>query len=150
MAAYPRPCAAAAIEEGPMPLTVACQMDPIDRIDILGDSTFALLLESQRRGHSLFYYTPPNLSLLAGRLIARGSTLQVEDKAGAHYRLSRPRTEDLAELDVVLLRQDPPFDMSYITTTHLLERIHPKTLVVNDPAHVRNAPEKVFVPTSST
>ena len=128
-----------------MPLTVACQMDPIDRIDIQGDSTFALLLEGQRRGHKLFYYTPPNLSLLAGRLIARGSTLQVEDKAGAHYRLSEPRTEDLAQLDVVLLRQDPPFDMSYITTTHLLERIHPKTLVVNDPAHVRNAPEKVFV-----
>ena len=128
-----------------MPLTVACQMDPIDRIDIHGDSTFALLLEAQRRGHALFYYTPPNLSLLAGRLIARGSTLQVEDKAGAHYRLSEPRTEDLADLDVVLLRQDPPFDMSYITTTHLLERIHPKTLVVNDPGHVRNAPEKVFV-----
>ena len=128
-----------------MPLTVACQMDPIDRIDIHGDSTFALLLEAQRRDHALFYYTPPNLSLLAGRLIARGSTLQVEDKAGAHHRLSEPRTEDLADLDVVLLRQDPPFDMSYITTTHLLERIHPKTLVVNDPAHVRNAPEKVFV-----
>ena len=128
-----------------MPLTVACQMDPIDRIDIMGDSTFALLLEAQRRGHTLFYYTPPNLSLLGGRLIARGSTLEVEDKAGAHYRLSQPRTEDLADLDVVLLRQDPPFDMSYITTTHLLERIHPKTLVVNDPSHVRNAPEKVFV-----
>ena len=128
-----------------MPLTVACQMDPIDRIDIMGDSTFALLLEAQRRGHTLFYYTPPNLSLLGGRLIARGSTLEVEDKAGAHYRLSAPRTADLADLDVVLLRQDPPFDMSYITTTHLLERIHPKTLVVNDPAHVRNAPEKVFV-----
>src|SRR5256714_1986594 len=128
-----------------MPLTVACQMDPIDRIDIQGDSTFALLLEGQRRGHKLFYYTPPNLSLLAGRLIARGSTLRVEDKVGAHYRLSEPRTEDLADFDVVLLRQDPPFDMSYITTTHLLERIHPKTLVVNDPASVRNAPEKVFV-----
>jgi glutathione synthase len=128
-----------------MPLNVACQMDPIDRIDIKGDSTFALLLEAQNRGHRLFYYTPPNLSLLAGRLIARGSTLEVEDRVGAHYRVSQPRTEDLADLDVVLLRQDPPFDMSYITTTHLLERIHPKTLVVNDPAHVRNAPEKVFV-----
>jgi glutathione synthase len=128
-----------------MPLTIACQMDPIDRIDIMGDSTFALLLEAQNRGHELFYYTPPNLSLKAGRLIARGSTLQVEDKVGAHYRLSEPRTEDLAEWDVVLLRQDPPFDMSYITTTHLLERIHPETLVVNDPASVRNAPEKVFV-----
>jgi glutathione synthase len=128
-----------------MPLTVACQMDPIDRIDIQGDSTFALLLEGQRRGHKLFYYTPPNLALLAGRLIARGSTLEVEDKAGAHYRLSEPRAVNLADLDAVLLRQDPPFDMSYITTTHLLERIHPKTLVVNDPGHVRNAPEKVFV-----
>jgi glutathione synthase len=128
-----------------MPLRIACQMDPIDRIDIAGDSTFALLLEAQRRGHSLFYYTPPNLALLQGRLIARGATLRVEDKAGDHYRVSDPRTADLSELDVVLLRQDPPFDMAYITTTHLLERIHPKTLVVNDPAHVRNAPEKVFV-----
>jgi glutathione synthase len=128
-----------------MPLNVACQMDPIDRIDIGGDSTFALLLEAQRRGHSMFYYTPPNLALYAGRLLAHGSTLTVEDKAGAHYKLSDPRTVDVGDLDVVLLRQDPPFDMSYITTTHLLERIHPKTLVVNDPAHVRNAPEKVFV-----
>jgi glutathione synthase len=128
-----------------MPLKVACQMDPIDRIDIGGDSTFALLLEAQRRGHQLFYYTPPDLSLLGERLIARGSTLSVEDKVGSHYRLSQPRTVDLADMDVVLLRQDPPFDMAYITTTHLLERIHPKTLVVNDPASVRNAPEKVFV-----
>jgi glutathione synthase len=120
-------------------------MDPIDRIDIGGDSTFALLLEAQRRGHSLFYYTPPNLALLGSRLLAHGTTLNVEDKAGSHYRVSDPRTVDLAELDVVLLRQDPPFDMSYITTTHLLERIHPATLVVNDPASVRNAPEKVFV-----
>ena len=128
-----------------MPLTVACQMDPIDRIDIRGDSTFALLLEAQNRGHELFYYTPPNLALLEGKLLARGSTLNVEDKVGSHYRVSNPRTEDLAAWDVVLLRQDPPFDMAYVTTTHLLERIHPKTLVVNDPAHVRNAPEKVFV-----
>jgi glutathione synthase len=128
-----------------MPLAVACQMDPIDRIDVGGDSTFALLLEAQRRGHSLFYYTPPNLSLLGGRLLAHGTTLHVEDKASSHYRVSDPRTVDLAGQDVVLLRQDPPFDMSYITTTHLLERIHPETLVVKDPAHVRNAPEKVFV-----
>ena len=128
-----------------MPLKVACQMDPIDRIDIGGDSTFAILLEAQARGHSLFYYTPPNLALVGGRLLAHGHTLKVEDKAGDHYRLSDPRTVDLSDLDVVLLRQDPPFDMAYITTTHLLERIHPKTLVVNDPAHVRNAPEKVFV-----
>jgi len=128
-----------------MPLNVACQMDPIDRIDIGGDSTFALLLEAERRGHSLFYYTPPNLSLFGPRLLARGFTLNVEEMAGAHYQLSDPRTLDLSDLDVVLLRQDPPFDMAYITTTHLLERIHPKTLVVNDPASVRNAPEKVFV-----
>lgn len=128
-----------------MPLTVACQMDPIDRIDISGDSTFALLLEAQHRGHEMFYYTPPNLSLVDGRLQAHGSTLTVEDKAGDHYKLSSPRTVDLSEFDVVLLRQDPPFDMAYITTTHLLERIHPRTLVVNDPAQVRNAPEKVFV-----
>jgi len=128
-----------------MPLTVACQMDPVDRIDIGGDSTFALLLEAQNRGHELFYYTPQNLALLDGKLLARGSTLNVEDRVGSHYRVSNPRTEDLSAWNVVLLRQDPPFDMAYVTTTHLLERIHPRTLVVNDPAHVRNAPEKVFV-----
>jgi glutathione synthase len=128
-----------------VPLRVACQMDPIERIDIRGDSTFALLLEAQKRGHALFYYTPPNLALHGDRLFARGETLKVDDKVGAHYKLSDARVEDLAKQDVVLLRQDPPFDMAYITTTHLLERIHPKTLVVNDPAHVRNAPEKIFV-----
>jgi glutathione synthase len=128
-----------------MPLKIACQMDPIDRIDIRGDSTFALLLEAQRRGHELFYYTPPDLALDESRLIARGATLTVEDRVGDHYKLSNPRLIDLSEWDVVLLRQDPPFDMAYITTTHLLERIHPKTLVVNDPASVRNAPEKVWV-----
>ncbi|MCL4766193.1 MAG: glutathione synthase [Hyphomicrobiaceae bacterium] len=128
-----------------MPLEIACQMDPIDRIDIRGDSTFALLLEAQRRGHDLFYYTPPNLALDGSRLIARGSSLAVEDRVGDHYRLSDGRLVDLSEQDVVLLRQDPPFDMAYITTTHLLERIHPGTLVVNDPASVRNAPEKVWV-----
>ncbi len=128
-----------------MSLKIACQMDPIDRIDIRGDSTFALLLEAQRRGHELFYYTPPDLALDGSRLIARGASLRVEDRAGDHYRLSDARLVDLAEWDVVLLRQDPPFDMAYITTTHLLERIHPKTLVVNDPGWVRNAPEKVWV-----
>ena len=128
-----------------MPLRVACQMDPIERIDIRGDSTFAILLEAQRRGHALFYYTPPHLALHGNKLLARGETLKVEDRIGAHYKLSDPRVEDLSARDVVLLRQDPPFDMAYITTTHLLERIHPKTLVVNDPAHVRNAPEKIFV-----
>jgi len=128
-----------------MPLRVACQMDPIERIDIRGDSTFAILLEAQRRGHEIFYYTPPNLALENGLLLARGHGLKVADTEGAHYKLGGARREDLSAWDVVLLRQDPPFDMAYITTTHLLERIHPKTLVVNDPAHVRNAPEKLFV-----
>src|SRR6476646_5004065 len=112
-----------------MPLRIAVQMDPIDRIDIRGDSTFAILLEAQRRGHDIFYYTPADLSLRGDKLLARGQTLKVEDKHGAHFALSDPRTVNLGELDVVLLRQDPPFDMAYITTTHLLERIHPKTLV---------------------
>ncbi len=128
-----------------MALAVAFQMDPIERIDIKGDSTFALLLECQSRGHQMFYYTPDNLSLTEGTLIARGHTARVEDKENDHYQLSEPREVDLSDMDVVHLRQDPPFDMSYISTTHLLERIHPGTLVVNDPAHVRNAPEKVFV-----
>jgi glutathione synthase len=128
-----------------MPLRVACQMDPIERIDIRGDSTFAILLEAQKRGHDLFYYTPPNLALHGAHLLARGETLKVTDKLGAHYKLSDARTEDLSNWDVVLLRQDPPFDLAYITTTHLLERIQPETLVVNDPANVRNAPEKIFV-----
>ena len=132
-------------QKHPMPLRIAVQMDPIAAIDIRGDSTFAILLEAQKRGHDIFYYTPQNLALFGDKLMARGTTLSVQDKSGDHYALSNPRTEDLAHRDCVLLRQDPPFDMGYITTTHLLERIHPKTLVVNDPAHVRNAPEKLFV-----
>ena len=101
-----------------MALKIACQMDPIDRIDIRGDSTFALLLEAQKRGHELFYYTPPHLALDGAHLIARGSTLTVEDRVGDHYKLTDARKVDLADWDVVLLRQDPPFDMGYITTTH--------------------------------
>ena len=128
-----------------MALKVAFQMDPIERIDIRGDSTFALLLEAQARGHDTFYYTPDHLSLRDGKLMATGHSLTVEDRPGDHYRLAHPRSVDLAKFDVVHLRQDPPFDMAYITTTHLLERIQPKTLVVNDPGAVRNAPEKVFV-----
>jgi glutathione synthase len=124
-----------------MPLTVAVQMDPIARINIRGDSTFALLLEAQKRGHTLFYYTPADLSLQGKHLLARGHTLTVEDRAGSHYKLSDARVADLAEMAVVHLRQDPPFDMAYITTTHLLERLRPGTLVVNDPAAVRDAPE---------
>jgi glutathione synthase len=129
-----------------MALKVAFQMDPIERIDIRGDSTFALLLEAQWRGHDVFYYTPNHLSLRDdGKLIAQGHSLTVEDRPGDHYRLAHPREVDLAEYDVVHLRQDPPFDMAYITTTFLLERLQPETLVVNDPAAVRNSPEKVFV-----
>ena len=128
-----------------MSMKIACQMDPIDRIDIRGDSTFAILLEAERRGHEIFYYLPQDLSLRSGRLMARGHTLSVKDEIGAHYALSDERTIDLSRRDVVLLRQDPPFDMAYITATHLLERIHPATLVVNDPAQVRNAPEKIWV-----
>ncbi len=128
-----------------MALKVAFQMDPIERIDIKGDSTFALLLEAQSRGHDIFYYAPQCLALQNGALMAHGQPLVVEDKPGDHYKLSNARTVDLGDLDVVQLRQDPPFDMSYITTTHLLERIHPETLVVNDPCFVRNAPEKIFV-----
>jgi glutathione synthase len=128
-----------------MALNIACQMDPIAAIDIRGDSTFAMLLEAQRRGANLFYYTPDKLALNGDKLQAHGATLSVRDKIGDHFTLSDPRTIDLSTMDVVLLRQDPPFDMGYITTTHLLERIHPKTLVVNDPGQVRNAPEKIWV-----
>lgn len=127
------------------PLRVACQMDPIDRIDIRGDSTFALLLEAQARGHDLFYYLPTALTLDGATLKADGCGIAVVDRAGDHFKLNGCRTEDLETFDVVLLRQDPPFDMAYITSTHLLERIHPKTLVVNDPKEVRNAPEKLWV-----
>jgi glutathione synthase len=128
-----------------MALNVAVQMDPIERINIRGDSTFAMLLEAQARGHTLSYYTPDRLAQVGGRVFAALQPLQVRDTLGDHFTLGEGRRTELAELDVILLRQDPPFDLSYITTTHLLERVHPKTLVVNDPAHVRNAPEKVFV-----
>src|ERR1700739_4701883 len=128
-----------------MKLNVAVQMDPIARINIRGDSTFALLLEAQRRGHGLSYYTPDKLSLKGEELVAPVQLLNVRDEPGNHFTLAEPRRENLAHFDVILLRQDPPFDLAYITSTHMLERVHPKTLVVNDPAHVRNAPEKVFV-----
>lgn len=126
-------------------LKVAVQMDPIQRINIKGDSTFALLLEAQKRGHSLAYYTPDRLAQLNGKLFASVEGLTVRDQAGDHFTLGEPKRTAMADFDVVLLRQDPPFDLNYITSTHLLERIHPQTLVVNDPAHVRNAPEKIFV-----
>jgi len=128
-----------------MRLKTGVQMDPIERIHIHGDSTFAILLEAQCRGHSIFYYTPDKLFMRDGRVFAEGHEMRVEDVHGAHYELGAKQTLDLKELDVVHLRQDPPFDMAYVTTTHILDHIHPKTLVVNDPASVRNAPEKLFV-----
>ncbi len=126
-------------------LTVAVQMDPIQAIKIAGDSTFALLLEAQARGHKLKFYTPDKLSMRDSRVFAPMQDLVVRDVVGDHCSLGEPVRTDLADVDVVLLRQDPPFDMAYVTSTHLLERVHPQTLVVNDPAHVRNAPEKIMV-----
>ena len=128
-----------------MSLKVAVQMDPIQRINIKGDSTFALLLEAQKRGHRLSYYTPDRLALLNGHVFASVESLSVRDQVGDYFTLTSPRRAELTEFNVVLLRQDPPFDMAYISSTHLLERVHSKTLVVNDPGSVRNAPEKMFV-----
>jgi len=128
-----------------MRLNVAVQMDPIERISIRGDSTFALLLEAQKRGHAIAYYTPDRLALLGAKVVANVQPLKVRDQQGDHFTLGEARRTELTEFDVVLLRQDPPFDLAYITTTHLLERIQPGTLVVNDPSAVRNAPEKMFV-----
>jgi glutathione synthase len=128
-----------------MRLKVAVQMDPIERINIRGDSTFALLLEAQARGHAISYYTPDRLALLNNSVFATVRPLAVRDVPGDHFTLGEPARAKLTDFDVVLLRQDPPFDLAYITTTHLLEKIHPDTLVINDPAQVRNAPEKMFV-----
>lgn len=129
-----------------MPLTVAIQMDPIDRIDIGGDSTFALALEAQNRGHRLWYYLPKALVQKGSSVFAaRANELKVRNERGNHFTLGAPQPLDLATTDVVLLRQDPPFDMGYITTTHMLERLPKRVLVVNDPYWVRNSPEKLFV-----
>jgi glutathione synthase len=128
-----------------MRLNIAVQMDPIERINIRGDSTFAMLLEAQARSYPISYYTPDRLSLRDSKVLATVRPLVVRDTVGDHFTLGEPKHVDLSTFDVVLLRQDPPFDLAYITSTHFLERIHPKTLVVNDPAHVRNAPEKIFV-----
>ena len=143
-----------------MALRVAVQMDPIEPINIDADSTFALMLEAAARGHALWHYevrhlalheggpvgaSPPGAAPSASRLRARARPVRVQRKAGAHHEFGPEETLDLASMDVVLMRQDPPFDMAYITATHLLEHIHPKTLVVNDPAAVRNAPEKLLV-----
>jgi glutathione synthase len=120
-------------------------MDPIDKIDIAGDSTFVLALEGQARGASLLYYGPRDLTFRDGKVTARTRPLTVRNVKGDHFTLGEAAVTDLATVDVVLMRQDPPFDMAYITATHVLERLQPKTLVVNDPFHVRNAPEKLFV-----
>ena len=128
-----------------MSLAVAIQMDAIETIDIEADSTFVLALEAQARGHALFHYLPRDLYFKAGRVYARTRPLEVRREAGRHYTYGEAETLDLAAVDVVLMRQDPPFDMAYITATHLLEHILPDTLVVNDPVRVRNAPEKLFV-----
>ena len=128
-----------------MSLTVAIQMDPIEGIDIAADSTFALALEAQERGHRLLHYLPQDLSWQDHAVTANARPLSVRRVLGDHSTLGERRRIDLArEADVVLMRQDPPFDMSYITATHILEHIQPGTLVVNDPAQVRNAPEKLF------
>lgn len=128
-----------------MSLACAIQMDPIESIDIDADSTFMLAMEAQHRGHGLYLYLPTDLSLRHNRLYAKARTLTVQRKKGDHYQMGPPEMVDLAAMDVILMRQDPPFDMAYITATHLLEHVHPRTLVVNDPAEVRNAPEKLFV-----
>ncbi|MFN3077054.1 MAG: glutathione synthase [Alphaproteobacteria bacterium] len=128
-----------------MSLAVAIQMDPIEGINIDTDSTFVLALEAQRRGHVLFHYVPQQLSYRDFRVHATARPLTVRRERANHFTLGEPVGLDLATVDVVLMRQDPPFDMAYITATHLLEHIHPRTLVVNDPVHVRNAPEKLYV-----
>ena len=128
-----------------MSLAVAIQMDPIETVNIDADSSFVLGLEALRRGHSLFHYLPRDLFLRDGRVFATARPLQLKRERGNHYRFGEADVIDLAALDVILMRQDPPFDMAYITATHLLEHVHPATLVVNDPVHVRNAPEKLYV-----
>jgi glutathione synthase len=129
-----------------MPLRVAVQMDPLDRINIAGDSTFAIMLEAQELGHTLYHYAPDALSWAEGRLWTMGHPVTVQRVVGGHYRFGEPQILDLGrDVDVVLMRQDPPFDLGYITATHLLERIQGETLVVNDPVGVRNAPEKLWV-----
>ncbi len=139
----------------PKPLTVAVQMDPIEPINIDADSTFALMLEAQRRGHALWHYEVRHMSLAEGnvapgaprseRLTARARPVRVERVRGAHHHFAPEETIDLGRMDVVLMRQDPPFDMAYITATHMLEHVHPRTLVINDPKSVRDAPEKLLV-----
>ena len=126
-------------------MKIAVQMDHISTLHIEGDTTFALMLEAQERGHALFHYTTDRLGMRDKKVFAALEPVTVRDQEGDHYTLGEKETTDLSEMDVVLMRQDPPFHMGYITATHILERIHPKTLVLNYPAEVRNAPEKIFV-----
>ncbi|MCA3446770.1 MAG: glutathione synthase [Rhodobacter sp.] len=128
-----------------MGLKVALQMDPIGAVNIDADSTFRIAIEAQARGHTLFFYTPDRLAFDEGRVTARGWPIDLRREKGNHVTYGPEAEVDLATFDVVWLRQDPPFDMGYITTTHILERIHPGTLVVNDPFWVRNSPEKLLV-----
>ncbi len=128
-----------------MGLKIGIQMDHVSSIQIAGDSTFALGLEAQFRGHTLFHWEPDRLQLRDGQVMAQIEEMTLQDMEGDHYTLGEKVDTDLSQLDAILLRQDPPFDVAYITTTHILERIHPSTLVVNDPASVRNAPEKILV-----
>jgi glutathione synthase len=128
-----------------MSLAVAVQMDPIESIDIDADTTFVLALEAQRRGHGLYYYQPKELHFRHGRVVAHARPIRLRRERGNHVEQGASEAIDLATLDVVLMRQDPPFDLTYIAVTHLLDRVHPDTLVVNDPTSVRNAPEKLFV-----
>ena len=128
------------------PLRVAFQMDPMGGVDIDADSTFRIAWEAQGRGHALFHYTPDKIAYLEGRVVAQGQEMTLRRTKGDHVAFGEMRAVDLArDMDVVWLRQDPPFDMAYITTTHLLDRVHPGTLVVNDPTWVRNWPEKLMV-----
>ena len=128
-----------------MSLAVAIQMDPIQEIDIYTDSTFMLAMEAQSRGHALYYYLPRELVFRDGKLFAKIRPIEIRREVENHFSAGKQVITDLSTVDVILMRQDPPFDMAYITATHLLEHVHPKTLVVNDPSEVRNAPEKLFV-----
>lgn len=128
-----------------MTLKVAVQMDHISSINIAGDSAFALMLEAQKRGHTLYHYTPDRLAMIGDDVFCALEPVRVRDEKDNHFNLGTRQRFNMADVDVVLMRQDPPFDLSYIAATHILQKIHPKTLVVNDPIEVRNAPEKLFV-----
>lgn len=128
-----------------MALKVAVQMDHISSINITGDSAFALMLEAQARGHELYHYTPDRLAMIGDDVFCALEPVEVRDEKGNHFTLGERQRSNMLDMDVVLMRQDPPFDLAYIAATHILDKIHPNTLVVNNPTEVRNAPEKLFV-----